>query len=621
MLSIKVRGGASKALALIGGAIACILACTAFSALSPTSAWASSYSKSGSTITIKASANEDITTTLNNALAEATASGGDNAPVTVLVPAGTHKISNSLRINSNTTLDLQGGTLQYASKERHNMIMSGTSAYNESSRAAGYNGFKNITIKNGTFASIKSNRGTTIRLSHATNVRLENLTLAGGGCAHQIEVAAIDGFTAKNCTFKNWTGAGGKHEEALQLDVPCNTETFQGVYLDGTPMKNVEITGCIFDGVPRGVGTHSFLVGSYHENIRINDNTFNNVTNEAIVGLAYYNCQITNNKIINCGTGILVQFFKNGEVADSRSSLYSTTFDGKKRFKGAIRTNAKTIISGNVITTRYTKSCSEIQGIRVEGRKLTKAIKGIDGVTIPAGSYYISGVTISNNKITTAGYGIYMIGTRSATISGNTITQKNTASTDKKKAKYDGILVEGNCSNLKITKNKIKNMNRNGIFVQASSKVKSVTSNTIDKCGKANKNGRGINFFNKSGCTGDISKNKISGCNTGGILISTNSTAKNIVSNTITFTEKKSKGNGIEIYKKSVVKGSVAKNTIKKANTNGISVSTSSAVKGKITKNKITSPKANGILIYNKSKAKGTTGNIITGAKGKPIKK
>ena len=99
-------------------------------------------------------------------------------------------------------------------------------------------------------------------------------------------------------------------QEALQFDIPCDTSIYKSTYLDGTTMKNVEVTNCLFQNVPRGVGTHTLLNGAYHENIKITGNIFKNIQEEAIIALTYYNCEIKNNVIENCGGGVLIQYFK-----------------------------------------------------------------------------------------------------------------------------------------------------------------------------------------------------------------------------------------------------------------------------------------------------------------------
>ena len=253
-----------------------------------------------SVITLTVKNGTDITTELNTALKAARDMADQtDSIITVTVPSGSYTLSSTARIFSNTTLNLKGVTLTCADNGKFNMIISGTPGsykdqtnYNKSDLCTRYDGFKNITINGGTLIGNSENTSSMIRLFHATNVNLSGITLSGGGCVHQMEVCAINGFYVKNCTFKNngrETGVTNAHvnQEALQLDTPCKEAAFPGVVQDGTTMKNVEITGCKFQNVIRGIGSHTLLLGAYHENIKINNNTFNNVMEECIIGLNY----------------------------------------------------------------------------------------------------------------------------------------------------------------------------------------------------------------------------------------------------------------------------------------------------------------------------------------------
>lgn len=576
------------------------------------------YAVSGNNIVISAANGEDIADTLDKALKEARDLATDEAPVTVTVPAGEYILSDNLHIYSNTILDLTAG-VTLKNKGSHNMLMAGTngsyagySSYNQSEACKGYNGFKNITIKGGTWISTSDNVATIIRIAHATNVTIEGITLTGGGCAHQMEVAAIDGFYVRNCTFKDFGVSkvdDPDKQEALQLDIPCSSDVFKETYEDGTVMKNVEITGCTFENVPRGVGTHTMLNGAYHENIKINGNTFKNIAEEAIVGLTYYNCEIKNNTIENCGAGILFQYFK----ADTKS-VYTTIFDGKTVYTGTVGHDAKTVITGNTIRTKYSETCDEIQGIKVYGVDLKNSPKGADGKAVPANNYYISGVTVSDNTITTAGHGIHMVDAWDCTVTNNKITGKEFSAKDPNVGKYDGIFVATGSKNIPLETNKISGMSRNGIFVQESAYISTATGNKITENGAS-----GINFYKNSGATGDISKNTISNCGGGGILVSTESTTGNILQNQMSGI---SGDAGIVIYKNSTV-GEIRENTItgmgkdeEKKYCHGIKLTTG-AVSGTIANNavKAASDKyaaANGILIFNGSEVKGSiVGNTL----------
>lgn len=619
---------------------------------------------SGNVITVSVPDGSDISTTLDGALKTArNMADKSNKIITVKVKPGSYDLSKALHIYSNTTLILTDVTLTSKGTKKFNMILSGTSGkykgrknYAASSLCRGYKGFKNITIKGGTLIGGKKNKGSLVRIYHATNVTLDGVTVSGGAGVHQMEICAINGLYIKNCTFRDAGKSADDidnhtNEEALQLDIPCCNAVYPGVYQDGTPMKNVEITGCTFKNVSRGLGTHTLLFGAYHENIKINNNYFENVLEECIIGLNYYNCEIKDNNIVNCGGGIMLHNFK-----PVGSSMNTTIFDGKKKWKGKFRYNLKTTISGNKIQTRYAPTCTNQDGIKIYGYKQTKPVKCGDGTTIPAGNYYISGVKVTNNTITASGNGIHLLDARNCTVTNNVIIGKNFSSKDPDKNKKDGIFIENYSKNLKITNNKVKNMTRTGLYIQTSSFVSKLENNSFKNCGV-----KGIHIYKNSGTTGPIYKNTISGCKMGGILISTDSSVTSIKRNTITGcsgdagiliyknsksgaisgntianmgkfakniycagiklstkstsgsisgnTIKKtagtySAGRGIMIFNGSTVKGSISNNIISNTSESGISLSQKATVTGNITTNTISRSGRNGIEVANSSKVK-----------------
>lgn len=582
------------------------------------------YKVKGQKITLTVKKNSDITAALDAALKAAAEKATSSKKMTVIVPKGTYKINEKgLHIYSNTTLDLSKGvTLKYSGKKSHPMLMTGTngsykgkSDYNNSSLCKGYKGFENITVKGGKWVSTKKNTSNTMRFFHAKNITLDGVTLSGGGGVHQVEVAAINGFYVKNCTFKDFGDYSAKNtrkQEALQMDIPCSEEVYPSTYEDGTVMKNVEIVGCTFSNVPRGVGSHTLLNGAYSTNIKINNNTFKNIAEEAIVGLNYVNCEIKNNTIENCGGGILFQFFK-----ATPESITTTIFDGKKAYKGKIQHDAKTVISGNTIVTKYTKTCDEVQGIKIYGLNFTESKKGRDGKKIPKGNYYISGVTVENNSITTAGYGIHMMDTRDCVVRNNTIVGKGVVSSDPKKDKYDGIIVENYGENTSVTGNTISNMQRNGIFVQVSTSLSALENNNISDCKRA-----GINFYDKSGTTADVTNNVIKNCATNGIFLSGNCKVPNIIKNTLSLADANA---GISIFDNSTV-GKISENTITSTSSGSQIIDTAIKLNDKVTVSEITNNKmiaagsgkaANtGILILSNSEVSGSVSNNEIGVVG-----
>lgn len=575
------------------------------------------YTVTGTKIKLKVKGGKDISEALDDALTLARDKATDKKPYTVVVPKGNYKLGSTVHIWSNTTLDLTAGVKLTSVGGTHSLLISGTNGkykgkkdYNASKACKGYNGFKNITIKGGTFVSNSKNTSTIIRIAHAKNITLEDVTVSGGACAHQIEVAAINGFYVKNCTFKNLKLKKNTtdKQEALQLDIPCSTEVFRNVYLDGTVMKNVEITGCTFSNVPRGVGSHTMLVGAYFDNIKINNNTFKNCSEEAIIGVNYRNCEIKDNNIINCGGGILFDYFK----ATYKTSVFTTTFDGKKKYSGAFDPKSSTVISGNKISTKYYSNCDEVCGIKVYGFHLTKKSKGQDKKYIPARNYYISDVTITDNEIQTAGYGIHLMDVRNATVSNNTITQKNVNSKDKQRKSYSGIFVEKESQKVKVSENTASDCKSAGILVQIDSQVDTIDTNTIKGC-----KGKAVNIYDNS-TVDTITANNISNPADHGIIVGAGSKVTTVSGNTISSnggTE-----SAITAYEKGAI-GTIEKNTIQNTSASAVGYSnsvfkmTTSATVGNITENTLVSAGdavvcASAVLMDNAS----VTGNIQNNA-------
>jgi parallel beta-helix repeat protein len=550
------------------------------------------------TYVLNVSEGDDIYKEMRNVMSVAATTATDDNPATVVIPAGNYTLSTVLRLYSNVTVDATGATITYSnpSGERHNMLLSGFITYNESDACSGYNGYKNIGIKGGTWVSTSTNNASTLKIMHATNVVIDGATFVGGGSAHQVELAAIDGLTVTNCVFRDFAGKKGDKSEALQLDMPCAQSVYGDTFEDGTPMKNVTISGCTFSNVPRGLGTHTLLLGAWHENIVIKDNTFENVAEECISTVNYYNCEIYNNTMKDCGGGILVQTYKK-----NAESIYSTTEDPAS-FTAKTVDDMKISIHDNTMTICYSASCDEIQGIDLIGGIVTSTkLKGGDGKEVPKGDYRVKGVTIENNTITTAGFGIHMQGACNVTVKNNTITGSGYSSKDADKDKYDGIFIQTDSEKVSVTGNSITGASRCGIFVMENASASNIKNNTIKNCPKY-----GIGFYDGAGLTGTMSGNKISGKVETGISVSTNCTLNMVTKNTVT----KPASNAMNIYLKSKVT-EISGNTFTGPGKNGIIVSTNSTV-GTIQDNTITSPKEDGIQLYSKSKVSTISGNAIS---------
>lgn len=576
------------------------------------------YSENGYTvnkkercITLDVKDKADITAELDSALWTAGELSSAKAIYTVKVPAGSYQLSGMTHIHSNTILSMYGVTLTCtAGAGDFNMLVSGTVSYVNSSKCSGYKGFENITIEGGIWDGNTKNEKTHMRLFHATNVTVKDVTLKGGKNNHQLEVAAIDNFKVENCTFRDMASStGATKREALQLDLAAHSSIYPEIIFDGTMMRNVQITGCKFINVSRGIGSHSLLQGAYMENIQITGNTFTNVEQECVTALNYYRANISDNTMTNCGAGVLFQYFK----GDAKT-VFTTINDGKKKYSGTVRVSAASTISNNTIVTKYNKKCDGNFGVKLFGRKVTKKEKNpVDKGTITPRDYYVSGVTVSGNTITASGYGIALEDAKKCTIQNNTIVGSGYSNSDKiaRQKKYNGIHLGKVSVKNKFIGNTIKNVQQNAIFMQDKSSASIISGNTIKKPGK-----NGIHLYGKSQVTGNIISNTISGPKLIAISIDNASSVGGTISKNVI---QKAGKNGIYVLNKSRVGKGIHGNTVKSIGQYGIFINNRGNVKGGITKNVITKAKKTSIFIYNSAKVSGKIKGNTVGKKKKAV--
>ncbi len=419
---------------------------------------------------------------VQSALDKAANSATDSNTYTVNVAAGSYVNDNvSLKIYSNTTLDLRGVTVKR--KSEGNIIRVGSEEYDDYSGKSGYY-YKNIKILGGT---LDGNMGynTIVKGFHAKNFVLENVTVKNESEGHMMEVAGIDGFTLKGCTFKNQKLTPG-HDgyEAVQLDV-LHPYHVNGTRVEDLNMKNVLVEDCHFEDVPRGIGSHTAIHNNPHDGIIIRDCTFKNMTSIAIQGMGWINADIYRNTIENAPRGITV--YDEADGCTYLSSLMAkkgkTTAHYSDAYKAPAKANIyiayntlKNIGYKNDIYASY-----ESQGIAVLGTKLTKtsAKENDESGGLPAGDYYLDGIDIHDNHIEIKGNGIRLEDVRNAEVYRNTvICSKNTAHP----ANYYGIVLRSNAQVSEISYNTIVNPEKTGMQIDES-KVTSINYNRINNTG------------------------------------------------------------------------------------------------------------------------------------------
>lgn len=466
------------------------------------------FTVSGKVIKPVVKKGKDISKNVNAALKEANKRARSNKIYTVKIPKGTYYISESLKIKSNTVLDASGCTIK-AKKGSFNMIATGSSEDNL--KASGYNAYKNITIKGGTWINSKYNTASGIRLCRGTNIVLKKIDMSHGSEKHMVEMAAVQKVKITDCHFHDSDVKDSSHKcEAVQIDICANSGAFSSIKYDGTPCKNITIDGNTFENLSRGIGTHSMLLNNYIDNVKISNNRFLNITQEAIACVNYVNSLISDNTMENVGGGVLFHYSKT-----SNDSIYASINNGKTPYQAPFCTNADSVIENNKIETRYHKRCDKNVGIELYGRNFTQAAVGADKGTIPAADYYVSGVTVRNNEIHASGYGINLNDAKNNEIVGNTIIGGNYDTQDPLNGTYNGIRVSTGSTGNAINDNQISDIRQTGILVYDHSSATTINGNTVTNCSAF-----GIRLNNNCSVTQSLKNNTITGCPQGAIVAS-----------------------------------------------------------------------------------------------------
>lgn len=534
--------------------------------------------------------------TIQKALNYAQKNATENDICTVRLQKGSYYFYSGLNLYSNTCLDL-GGSVIYRSGSCGSLIRFGK----KSDVTYGYTGYKNISVKNGVLDGKYIGTSSLMRFAHAYNVEISNVTFRSTkDVQHLLTFAACNKVNINKCSFLNMQISEKLENyncEAVQIDI-LKEGNFTYPAYDGTTTKNVTVSQCVFNNVPRGIGTHSVYVGSYFDTVKITDNTFYNVKGYAVSALNYINSSITNNKISNCAAGI-----KCASVTNTKLSHIYASYDSNSK----VVSNFNTEISNNTITVcdNFYKNTS--YAIKLEGKQIEK-LKDNDENEV-SGDFRISSVRVLNNKINIETkenntYAIDVAGVIGSNYGKNSNVQicQNTVTFSASSAKTNyGIRIK-NSSNIYTNGNKISHTSSEsstlkcGIICEDSSCI-SVVSNSI-----ANTKSEGIKLKNVS--TATVYKNTLKNTGSNAVYIYKKNTAVTVSSNKIYA----SGGYGICI-RDSKAKA-VKSNSIYEPKKVGIYV-TGTAYAENITSNYICNSKGHGIYLNKSATSKSVSKNTV----------
>ncbi|MBR0456387.1 MAG: right-handed parallel beta-helix repeat-containing protein [Firmicutes bacterium] len=614
------------------------------------------YGKDIEVVTLdKTDLDQNFTGTVQEALYNAKS---ENNITRIIIPDGEYQPSGrALEIYSNTILDLRGSgaeTPYDTSDDYDNVIIyqstidndppslrCGHQDANGGDNSYDYGFYNNITVLGGTFVGEWQNEnpqtGATaqtratagnLRFGHATNINIIGTKIRDNYGGHHLEIGACKDILVADCIFSGYHDveesdiSQGLSLEAIQLDVSHrekNNFAYFGAH-DDLPVINATITGCTFDNVRRGVGTHHAVFGHPYDNITVTNNTFTNIRDKAIYFVYTKNANISKNTIENAVSGISFQYLVPSQQFQPNNGV------GKVTKPTDLATNTK--IENNTIRLDDTKAldtklegADAKYGIRVGGTKVTAAQGKTNGIT--EGIYRITGVeTIGNDIGITSGKGsLKMVRAgiledyvSSCPIRSNKIDMGgyNEPYDPDNGKKGSGIFVS-DCYNVAVTRNEVRGITNgaktDSILITScgGAQVRTIYMNKVYNAARY-----GIHCYNTKNENYSVWTNEVYDAKVCGIKL-TNSKMKNVTTNTVKMTgSTKMTEPGISIT------GSTAKevsyNKISGTADSGLLVSQSSTVQ-KANSNTITSPGKHGIIAYDGSKITYVNSNAINSAK------
>lgn len=262
----------------------------------------------------------------------------------------TYKITDVLRIKSNTIIDLNGGTI-YAT--RNHLLYNFKST---DTGFTGYNGNGNICIKNGTII------GGAISFAHGENILLENVSFKNSLNDHFLEIAGCKNYRILNCSFVGMANLSTSVLEYINLD-HCRYQNFPwmesgSAFYDNTPNSGLNVTNCYFS-VGTGdyaygynaVGVHSVTnLSTNHSDITIDGCKAFGFTGCGIRLNGMTNIFVNNNRIQTVGDGIVI-----GDVGScdgiTIKNNYVVSTNGNKLVKTANRYTNLTVVGNYTFGT------------------------------------------------------------------------------------------------------------------------------------------------------------------------------------------------------------------------------------------------------------------------------
>lgn len=397
---------------------------------------------------------------------------------TLIIKNGEYLINKRVSVSGNTTIRM----------DEHAVLLRGNTAvlfdYGRNNESYyGYDGPGNIHIIGGVLDNnleqldkYPVESANMINIRHADNISFTNVKFKNNLTYHVLDINGVNNLKIVDCVFeghKNLLPNTAKEKEAIQISEIMKGGVGGPGEWDGTPCKNVLITGCTFKpsnlagGFDVAIGNHASIHNVYQRNIKITNNTFDDC-NVGIKPFKWSNVEITGNTFTNNNECVRVASVR----ADTNSANDVEGIPSKQSQAGDIYT-----IKDNLFNN-YNKT-----GVGVYGEEHNDSIAYVGNVRISDNTFYCSNndkgqnividlcrhVHIRGNNMSYSLRGLNLSASHNLFIDNNYMSNLKREGIFINQSQHSGYAMKTN--HLNITNNIINTTGRNGMYIQNASFV------------------------------------------------------------------------------------------------------------------------------------------------------
>lgn len=434
----------------------------------------------------------------------------------VVIPKGTYKTTDTLRIYRRTRLTLDPGATILRCHD-HSFLVNGDNG----SMFEGYGGHGDIVIEGGVWEGNILQFPDTFNgfgLARGSGIVIRGIEMRDVVTAHGIDMNACENVLIENCRFLGYRDGTADqsrdYAEAIQLANHTASGFSQMGGFDGTPCRNVIVRGCYFGASgtpgtqawPAGVGNHYAVHNLYNANIKITDNTFNGMTFAGVRSFKFADLLVSGNLFLNCARGIMLSNPQGGTES-------SKDADGVQ--SGLPQSGKRIVITSNVFqgTTGENIYCAGWPKTNEVYAKVESLV--IADNVFEAGSTnrncitmrWTHNVTVTGNLFRSQYRGMLLSYVSDATISGNHFLdiKMEAVYMEEPDAEYRN---QGHTRGLDISHNLVSRCGRTGIFVQNADGFQ-VCGNVVDSAATETDNTRSGILAANGAKNGTIASNTV----------------------------------------------------------------------------------------------------------------